>query len=207
MSERACIPSPEALVVLETRLLELLIAHPSGLSEYQLIKKLREAGDSEFAHFNAREPLSLFRGHYLLFHMLYRLRERLARQGYGYLRVNPLGIVLERTPEPLSCAKEKAALVPNEPDFASYYADLSRLTTVTIAEIGELLSRFHAACRRQTRRQAALAALGLCDPVDEATIKQQYRRLAMRYHPDRGGDGHRLCEINAALAVLEAGEE
>ena len=206
MSERACIPSPEALVVLETRLLELLIAHPAGLSEYQLIKKLREAGDSEFAHFNAREPLSLFRGHYLLFHVLYRLRERLARQGRGRLRVNPLGIVLEPASESLSCTEEKA-LAPDEPDFALCYADLSRLATVTVAEVGELLSRFHAVCRRQTQRQAALAALELCDPVDEITIKQQYRRLAMRYHPDRGGDGHRLCEINAALAVLETGGE
>ncbi|MBE2293386.1 MAG: J domain-containing protein, partial [Phycisphaerales bacterium] len=71
----------------------------------------------------------------------------------------------------------------------------------------ELLSRFHTACRRQTRRQAALATLELCDPVDGVMIKQQYRRLAMRYHPDRGGDGQHLCEINAALAVLEAGEE
>ena len=81
MSE--AIPSSEALAALETRLLELLSAHPAGLSEYQLIKRLREAGDPEFVRFNAREPLSLFRGHYLLFHVLYRLRERLARQRRG----------------------------------------------------------------------------------------------------------------------------
>jgi curved DNA-binding protein CbpA len=41
--------------------------------------------------------------------------------------------------------------------------------------------------------------------VDDATIKRRYRRLAMRHHPDRGGDGVRLREINAALATLQAG--
>ncbi|HMQ12984.1 MAG TPA: J domain-containing protein, partial [Candidatus Competibacter phosphatis] len=95
------------------------------------------------------------------------------------------------------------ALAPSEPDFAPCYADLARLATMTIAEIAELLRYFHAARRRDERRRAALAVLDLRDPIDAAAIKRRYRRLAMRHHPDRGGDGQRLGEINAALAVLE----
>ena len=48
-----------------------------------------------------------------------------------------------------------------------------------------------------------MAVLDLRDPIDAAAIKRRYRRLAMRHHPDRGGDGQRLGETNAALAVLE----
>ena len=78
------LPSPSALAALEARLLDLLAAHPAGLSEHELLKKLR-ASDPLFAGFSAREPLKLFRGHYLLFHALYRLRDLLAgeRRGRG----------------------------------------------------------------------------------------------------------------------------
>ena len=140
-----------------------------------------------------------FRGHYLLFHVLYRLRDRLAGERLGRLRVDPLSIVLEF--EALPC--DGTALAPGEPDFAPCYADLARLATVTITEVAELLRHFHAARRRDERRRAALAVLDLRDPIDAAAIKRRYRRLAMRHHPDRGGDGRRLGEINAALVVLE----
>ncbi len=193
------LPSPPALAALEARLLDLLAAHPAGLSEHELLKRLREC-DPLFAGFSAREPLSLFRGHYLLFHALYRLRERLAGERRGRLRVDPLSIVLES--EPLPCGGG-TALASDEPDFAPCYADLARLATVTVAEVAELLRGLHAACRRNGRRGAALAVLELRDPVDAAAIKRQYRRLAMRHHPDRGGDGRRLGEINVALAILE----
>ena len=193
------LPSPAALAAFETRLLELLAAHPAGLSEHELLKRLREC-DPLFAGFSAREPMSLFRGHYLLFHALYRLRERLARERRGRLRVDPLDIVLES--KPLPCGGG-TALASDEPDFAPCYADLARLATVTVAEVAELLRRFHVARGRDGRRAAALAVLDLRDPVDATAIKRQYRRLAMRHHPDRGGDGRRLGEINAALAMLE----
>ncbi|NNG14653.1 MAG: DnaJ domain-containing protein, partial [Gammaproteobacteria bacterium] len=42
----------------------------------------------------------------------------------------------------------------------------------------------------------------LDDPVSDADIKQQYRRLAMQHHPDRGGDDATLQKINAAMNIL-----
>lgn len=197
------VPAPEALAALETRLGELLAAHPTGISEHELLKILRRE-QPLFAGFSAREPLSLFRGHYLLFHVLYRLRDRLARERRGRLAIDPLRIALE----PLAVAEPGetvAALAPGRLDLAGWYADLQCLTTVTAAEVGEWLRQFHMARRANERRGAALAVLGLRDPVDAAAIKGHYRRLAMRHHPDRGGDGQRLREIHAALAVLESG--
>ena len=199
----AAIPPPEALDALEARLEELLAACPTGISEHELLKILRRE-QPLFAAFTPREPLSLFRGHYLLFHGLYRLRDRLAREQRGSLAIDPLRIVL--APAVVSEPGENsAALAPDRPDLADWYADLGRLTTVTAAEVREWLRQFHAARQGQAQRQAALAALELHDPVDAAAIKRQYRRLAMRHHPDRGGDGERLREIHAALAVLAGG--
>jgi hypothetical protein len=196
----ATIPPPEALDALEMRLEELLTANPAGISEHELLKTLRRE-QSLFAAFNPRELLSLFRGHYLLFHLLYRLRDRLLRERRGHLTIDPLRIVLN----PASGAEfteNSTTLAPDRLDLADWYVDLRRLTTVTAAEVGEWLRQFRAACQAQNQRQAALATLELRDPVDAAAIKRQYRRLAMRHHPDRGGDGQRLREIHAALAVL-----
>ena len=195
------VPPPAALAGLEAQLQELLDTHPAGLSEHELLKHLRERNPL-FAGFSAREPLSLFRGHYLLFHALYRLRDRLGRERRGRLTINPLRIALEPAGSANGSPSHAVSPVLPEADLSAWYGDLNRSATITAAEVVELLRRFHAARRANDQRQAALAELGLQDPVDDATIKQCYRRLAMRHHPDRGGDGVRLREINEALAVL-----
>ena len=199
----AAIPPLEALDALEARLEALLADFPAGISEHELLKILRRE-QPLFAAFDAREPLGLFRGHYLLFHVLYRLRDRLARERRGHLTIDPLRIALE-PPTVAEPGGKNAALAPGGSDLADWYADLGRLTTVTAAEVSEWLRQFHAARRVDERRQAALAVLELRDPVDVAAIRRQYRRLAMRHHPDRGGDGQRLREIHAALAALAGG--
>ena len=33
---------------------------------------------------------------------------------------------------------------------------------------------------------------------DKNEVKAMYRKLAMKYHPDRGGDDKTMAEINAA---------
>ena len=199
----AAIPPPEALEALEARLEALLADFPAGISEHELLKILRRE-QPLFAAFKPRELLSLFRGHYLLFHTLYRLQDRLRREQRGRLTMDPLRIVLAPMPvaEP---AENSTALAPDWLDLAGWYADLRRLNTVTAVEVGEWLRQFHAARQARDQRLAALAALELQDPVDAAAIKRQYRRLAMRHHPDRGGDGQRLREIHTALAALADG--
>ena len=192
------IPTEAALQALEARLLALLVAYPAGLSEHALLSLLcRE--EPLFATFSAREPLSLFRGHYLLFHALYRLRERRLRAGQGSVRVDPLRIALEAR------ADASSALVAGAPDMGFWYADIRRLATVTAAEVAALLREFHTQRLVAGQRAAALAVLGLRDPVDAACIEGQYRRLAMRHHPDRGGDEQHARELNAAIAVLRRG--
>ena len=53
-------------------------------------------------------------------------------------------------------------------------------------------------------RQKALTILELKEPVTYQAIKTQYRRLAMRYHPDRGGSNEKLKDINTAMDTLTA---
>jgi DnaJ-domain-containing protein 1 len=62
--------------------------------------------------------------------------------------------------------------------------------------------------RPATPEDEALATLGLTPPADLATIKQHYKRLVKRYHPDANGGGDRAAEeqlkrINEAYSVLK----
>ncbi len=58
-----------------------------------------------------------------------------------------------------------------------------------------------------TEADRARAALGLTEPCDLATLKQQYKRLVKRYHPDaNGGDTaaeEKLKRINEAYSILK----
>ncbi len=62
--------------------------------------------------------------------------------------------------------------------------------------------------RPATLEDQALATLGLTPPADIATIKQHYKRLVKRYHPDANGGGDQAAEeqlkrINEAYAILK----
>jgi hypothetical protein len=62
--------------------------------------------------------------------------------------------------------------------------------------------------RPATLEDQALATLGLTGPADIATIKQHYKRLVKRYHPDANGGGNQAAEeqlkrINEAYAILK----
>lgn len=49
--------------------------------------------------------------------------------------------------------------------------------------------------------------LGVDKSADAKTIKKAYRKLAMKHHPDKGGDPEKFKEINAANEVLSNPEK
>jgi DnaJ-class molecular chaperone len=83
-----------------------------------------------------------------------------------------------------------------------YYLDFANLENTSAREVDEMLAGFYIKLNNKDKRHEALEVLGLQDPVDDRTIKQQYRRLAMEHHPDRGGDNEQLQQINSAVKIL-----
>ncbi|NIP72711.1 MAG: DnaJ domain-containing protein [Gammaproteobacteria bacterium] len=179
---------------LAARALELLHAHPEGLSEYELMRALEPEGAHGSETF--RDPLRLFRAHFTLFHALYTLREELWERREAHLEIDPLRIRLH----PYRAA-DRDALAARDP-LRDYYMDPANLEDTSAGEVDEMLGRFWAALQADEQRHEALAVLGLCEPVDFATIKRRYRELAMHHHPDRGGSDAHLQRINEAMAVL-----
>lgn len=49
--------------------------------------------------------------------------------------------------------------------------------------------------------------LGVEKSADQKDIKKAYRKLAVKHHPDKGGDEHKFKEINAAYEILSDTEK
>lgn len=180
---------------LQQRLEELLSAIPEGVSEHALIRRLANEGRSPFADGSLLDELQLFRAHFVLFHLLYSLRDRLRKEMRGDLRISPLNIAL--APYSPGCA----GLTETDP-LRDYYLDLENLSA-TREDVRRLLESFHERVAAVGEREEALALLGLEGSADYGTVKRRYRKLAMRHHPDRGGDTGTLQRLNRAMDVLE----
>lgn len=179
---------------LERRIEELLVAERAGVSEHTLLRRLAREGLEPFATLRFEDELGLFRAHFILFHSLYRLQERLRRHRRAELSVSPLRIALG--------AYHSGAAGLAEPDpMRAFYLDRRNLA-MSRNEVRRLLQGFRRRAAAD-ERQEALAVLDLAEPVDYPAIKRRYRELAMRHHPDRGGDTASLQRLNWAMQVLE----
>ena len=181
--------------VFYTAIKQELDAHPAGIREYDLIGSLKKRGFFEFLPAPPANPLDLFRAHFLLFHALYELGDRLANTRQALLEIGTLCIRLH----PWSAGDTSITL----PDpLRAYYLDWKNLDDKTEGDVCHLIASFWKQLGKFDKRDEALAELGLEDPVDDETIKLTWRRLAMEHHPDRGGDNERLQAINAAIDCL-----
>lgn len=189
-----------AIEGIQTILREILDAHPAGMSEYDLLKGLAERNVSLFNEDYFKSALGLFQRHFLLFHCLYLLRDKLRTTRQGDLNIHCLGIQLmpyihvhRDTP-----SGHPALLDP----LAGYYLDLDNLKSTDESDVLHLLNNFWQKFAGDDQRDEALAVMQLTHPTSYPVIKQQYRRLAMQWHPDRGGELARFQRLKWAMEIL-----
>lgn len=184
----------------------------SELSEFELIRKLQSSGHLPNHKDCLTQSISLFRTHFVTFHCLYDLRDRLWDKKIAHLEISPLHISLTNYHSEVEGLSQIDSL-------RDYYLDLNLLNTTTENDVDEALSGFwsklnaqgagYISERASKERSIALSILELNDPIslEEITfdeIKRQYRKLAMQHHPDRGGSNEKLQEINGAMRTLSA---
>lgn len=180
----------------------ILRQNPAGINELGLIKTLQKAPWELIGAVNFAEPDKLYPVHFLLFHVLYRLRDQLASGGET-LTISPLVIQLRQS------NVVGGAGVPDQPDeLRNFYLDLSRYD-MPEESINRMMDDFWAGRTgyrpelAETREAAAV--LGFDDvPVEFDDIKHRFRRAVMRAHPDRGGETETIQHLNQAFAVLKA---
>ncbi|WP_303901371.1 DNA-J related domain-containing protein [Thiohalomonas denitrificans] len=185
----------ERIERLEQAIRDELHGNPCGFGEFELIGRLRKAGWLEFERYHPSDRLALFRQHFLLFHILYRLRDRYRQAREGELAIDVLRIALD------PYHSGTGGLATSDP-LREYYLDHSQLVSTSEQDVKALLDGFRGRFDTNGEKSTALALMGLKEPVEYADVKHRYRQLAMRHHPDRGGDLSRLQEINHAMGVL-----
>jgi len=185
-------------------ILLFLQQHPNT-KEMHIIRHLQNLG--RLPQGALQTDLGLFRCHFLVFNALYRLRQKGFTGRTFKLAISALYIEYD---DGFVFEQQGSAQSPDKADpLADFYLDLGQLNQTDCYDVQQLLSRFwqrmiapHSLLDEE--KQAALAVLELEGGVDFSTIKQQYRRLAMQHHPDRGGDQEKLVAINQAMQCLQA---
>lgn len=170
--------------------------HQEGLGEYELLKLLQTECPELFPEQIFHDSHDLFKAHFLLFHVLYRLDDELRRCSGYCVEIDVLNIRLHA-----QSAKDVA--VPAKRDsMREYYSDLGNLQQTSAKDVDNLLTAFWVKYYANERRTEALTVLGLCDPVEMDVITRRYRELAMEYHPDRGGEQKQFQKLQEAMSVL-----
>ncbi len=198
------IPAPDDLLPsdFDPFVLSCLAEAPGGIDEFSLIKALAERfPDTLFGVPGAlREPLLLFQTHFLLFHALYRLSDRIADQSLT-LQVHALSIRIL----PGTRSQSQGAQLRELDPLRSYYLDWEQWLTTQGEDVERLLNGFRqgGAAVSQEKVTEALAMFGLQEPIDARRIKQRYRELMSLHHPDRGGSTALVQDVNHALLILQ----
>ena len=192
-------PPDETLETLQ-QLLASRLLDGDVYTEYELIAWLKQPDPGIFKANALRDSLTLFRCHFLVMHCLYRLRLHWLGKEAGWLKIEALEICL--CPWDAEHATDNQQVCASDP-LARYYLDLSHLSTDR-ETVDKLLRGIWQQALTPDQRRADLALLELSDPASEADIRHQYRRLAMRHHPDRGGDIEHFQALLAAYQRLQS---
>lgn len=194
--------------VLEQQIQHMLVAveHelrrvPAGINELGLIKSLQQPPWQLIGEVRFNEPENLYPVHFLLFHVLYRLRDQLAETG-EILVISPLNIRL-------SVADVVGGLgMPDSLDsLRQFYLDLSQYRLPEDA-IQRMMDDFwtgrQGIAPEHSETLAAAESLGFVGmPESFPEVKKRFRRAVMQSHPDRGGDTETIKRLNHAFSVLK----
>ena len=187
----------------------ILEAATDPLSEYDLMSQLQQ--QEWLAPIDSANTVSLYSAHFLVYNALFQLHAYyLERQ--QYLTISALIISLDDSVIQDGTGPQSTNLGVgsryNQADIASlrdYYLDWDNLESVTKDSVEELLKGFWDRFLGDDDYIKALTVLQLTNAdkvVDYPQVKVAYQRLAMKHHPDRGGDVEQFQRINWAFGVL-----
>ncbi|MBD3639812.1 MAG: molecular chaperone DnaJ [Marinobacter sp.] len=175
---------------------------PRGTSELALIRSLQAPPWELIGEVSFRDPEELYPVHFLLFHVLYRLRDQLAETGES-LEISPLDIRLK--PQSVVAG---TGLPDQEDELRRFYLDPDqyRMPGDSIRRMmDDFWSGRPPVAPAQSELLQAARILGFDSvPGDFARVKQRFRRSVMEVHPDRGGDTASVQELNHAFSVLKS---
>ena len=194
-----------------------------GVSEYELIEILKKAPYQFFDDASLREPLMLFKTHFIVFHALYQLKRRWIEQGEGVLDIHTLNIKLNQESAHSDKnsthgdnykdkeSQDKVGAITEADALAEYYLDWGNFEKADRKSVDALLNAFwqrmasgNAHTFEQEDIADAHALLGL--PQDEhvslSVLKRVYKKALQLVHPDKGGMQQEAQDVIHAYQLL-----
>ncbi|MFM2476773.1 DNA-J related domain-containing protein [Celerinatantimonas sp. MCCC 1A17872] len=179
---------------LNSDILKILSEQMVPMSEYQLLKKLQ--AHSFLNQFNPENSdLKLFQRHFVVMNALYQLRDMLFNSGYT-IAIGALNIELLKHHQ-----AEDFGKITKHDALRAYYLDWQQLKQTQIADVEKLLNDFWNGFN--ANHADALTILQLPDGANQSQIKQRYKEMALKHHPDRGGDAKQFEKITQAYQQLK----
>lgn len=171
----------------------------NGITEYALIELLKKPPYQLFDEDALRDPLMLFKMHFILFHALYQLRQYWIEQNEGVLEIHALGIKLNPLNERhLTQSNDGLGVTTMEnPDpLAAYYLNWENFEEADRDTVDNLLNAFWGKMLKgdtvtytqgDIEKAHALLGLSLNEPITLLQLKRVYKRSLQSAHPDKGG--------------------
>jgi hypothetical protein len=186
------------------RIARWLEDHAAGTSEYELIRWLKEQNISLNGHsqWDLSEPLSLYHSHFEVMHALYQLRDRWRAEQKWMLHLTPMTIWL--TPCVGKASTAASHQLSRGDKLRDFYLNRDNLEHVKAESVADLLQQFLRQAEAACHVQDAITTLGFAahEQPGWPAIRQRYRRLQAKHHPDKGGQEDRSVQINQAYQRL-----
>ncbi|EDP60889.1 DNA-J related domain-containing protein [Vibrio sp. AND4] len=184
-------------------ILDILRKQPSNWKVHTLAQALSDQG--YIPQLDLAPNKDLFKRNFLLMNALYQLQETLHPD--SWLQVEAMNIILMSAIE-----ASRHSIDVNDP-LREYYLDWKNYEADE-GEVRRLLNEFWSRYQRymggnassDLDRAKALSLFGLSAKSTKAEIRKQWRKLALRWHPDRdNGNSERFRVLCDAWNVLRNG--
>lgn len=197
--------TPSDWAPLQFILQDILLSRNEELSEFELFTILKSPPYKIFPRDALSDSLSLFQNHFILFNALYHLRDSWLKNRTGLLDIH------------CSCIRHRPwqagqYAVIKEDKLRAYYLDWENLSSSDQVQVEALLNSFWSAfsgipnhCQdNDLSEQHALDLLNLVSPFSARQLKQQYRKMLHKHHPDKGGNNNLTLQLHKAYERLKA---
>lgn len=184
----------------------------AGISEFSLITCLKQPPHSLFDDQSLRDPLLLFKTHFVLFHALYRLREKWQADSSGNLEIHALNIQLQAPCTSSQSSKSASASDVGEHNaLAAYYLDWRNFEETQRDDVDALLDEFWHKMQQggvktysQVDVDNAHTTLNMTKSADVSlsSLKKHYKKTLQRAHPDKGGSQEEAQTVINAYHLL-----
>tara|TARA_R110001592_G_scaffold49482_1_gene154253 strand:- start:6413 stop:7021 length:609 start_codon:yes stop_codon:yes gene_type:complete len=175
-------------------------------NEHQIIKHLQKTNIPPFNDFTLSHAKDLFSAHFLCMHALYHLKSQYSQEKTFNLQIQSVRverILITESESAKNDYSNTSYLGTNDP-LEGYYLNPKHYFETQEQDINDMLKSFWHKYLAQDEKQAALDVLNLPPEADAKMIKDQYKRLAQKHHPDKGGCAEKFNKVRQAKSVLDA---